>query len=896
MMKKSTIPLISRFVFVLALLGTFSTSMAYDFEVDGIYYNKTSNNTVEVTYKDKNYGSYTDDITIPSSISVNVISSFHVNYTVTSVGDSAFFACDLRTITLPETILSIGECAFFQCSPFTMTCLAIEAPSLNNSFDCDGDWRFDYWFKDDCYVLYVNPNAFDNYSGSEWLSHFNFMLKTNNEKTSSESVSINVNERFSRYDGRFLHAEISVSYNSELAVLFVGNDGGWDVYSGEDIWVDEYGGCSISAILVEFGKLPSDDILFSYNAPEYAPECYYDDYYYPYQIIVDSICYRRINENSVAVSPDVDVTTHYPHGDSEINCHGFYNGYLTIPSIINYDGNTFNVTSIDSYTFGTYGEYGNLPEGKRKSNLIQSPSLNYESYYSTYYFGYVDGRNLTSIVLPNSITSIDYAAFYDCINLSRITIPNSVTHVGMSAFEGCNNIQLINLTGDGAWAGASLDVSVQRLDIASGITAVPGLKVNPREVYCFATVPPTCDENTFTDYTGTLHVPESSLAAYFTAPYWSNFLNIVGDAVELTDLTLSVDSAELIVDEELSLDATLQPANASAGNIVWTSSDENIATVVDGVVTAKAKGECDIIVTCLGKQAVCHVKVLERVINITLDQHRATLLPNHIMTLTPSVTPVSTELVVTSSDPSVAAARLANGNVQVVGVAPGYAVIKVASADGNAFADSCIVNVCNESGRFYPEDFTISPGMSCNVSIILDNEVPYTAFQTDIFMPEGLTIEQDDGDYIFDLTSRKSRDHIIASQSQANGSIRVICYSPHVNAFIDSDGPLVTFNVTASPNFEGPASISLCNTLFTTTSGLEVPFNDETCVVTVLSAGVQGDVNGDGILNISDVTTLIDYLLNSNDASIDLENSDVTGDGTINISDVTAIIDMLLRN
>lgn len=54
-----------------------------------------------------------------------------------------------------------------------------------------------------------------------------------------------------------------------------------------------------------------------------------------------------------------------------------------------------------------------------------------------------------------------------------------------------------------------------------------------------------------------------------------------------------------------------------------------------------------------------------------------------------------------------------------------------------------------------------------------------------------------------------------------------------------------------------------------------------------------GDVNDDGMVNIADVTALIDYLLGSGN-DINLKNSDVNQDETINIADVTALIDMLL--
>ena len=61
-----------------------------------------------------------------------------------------------------------------------------------------------------------------------------------------------------------------------------------------------------------------------------------------------------------------------------------------------------------------------------------------------------------------------------------------------------------------------------------------------------------------------------------------------------------------------------------------------------------------------------------------------------------------------------------------------------------------------------------------------------------------------------------------------------------------------------------------------------------------LAASQRGDVNGDGNVNISDVTALIDYLLTGNASGINLSGADSNQDGSINISDVTALIDYLL--
>jgi hypothetical protein len=56
----------------------------------------------------------------------------------------------------------------------------------------------------------------------------------------------------------------------------------------------------------------------------------------------------------------------------------------------------------------------------------------------------------------------------------------------------------------------------------------------------------------------------------------------------------------------------------------------------------------------------------------------------------------------------------------------------------------------------------------------------------------------------------------------------------------------------------------------------------------------RGDVNGDGSVNISDVTALIDLLLGG--GTISNPAADCNQDSSINISDVTALIDYLLSN
>ena len=58
---------------------------------------------------------------------------------------------------------------------------------------------------------------------------------------------------------------------------------------------------------------------------------------------------------------------------------------------------------------------------------------------------YTVSTEVTSVNIPNGVTSIGDYAFDDCVNLASITIPNSVTSIGKSAFDGCTDLASITI-------------------------------------------------------------------------------------------------------------------------------------------------------------------------------------------------------------------------------------------------------------------------------------------------------------------------------------------------------------------------------------------------------------------------------------------------------------------
>lgn len=67
-----------------------------------------------------------------------------------------------------------------------------------------------------------------------------------------------------------------------------------------------------------------------------------------------------------------------------------------------------------------------------------------------------------------------------------------------------------------------------------------------------------------------------------------------------------------------------------------------------------------------------------------------------------------------------------------------------------------------------------------------------------------------------------------------------------------------------------------------------------TALVWPQEAGIRGDANGDGEVNVNDVTVTINFILEKNPTEFVFANADVNGDGEVTVLDVTAIINLIL--
>jgi subtilisin family serine protease len=103
---------------------------------------------------------------------------------------------------------------------------------------------------------------------------------------------------------------------------------------------------------------------------------------------------------------------------------------ITIPFV----GNSKTATGNDAkfvYIFGT------IPNQLRTVIITGGTNLPQDAFYNC--------SNLTSITIPDSVTSIGSNAFKGCYNLINLTIPNSVTSLGSSVLSGCSSLTSISI-------------------------------------------------------------------------------------------------------------------------------------------------------------------------------------------------------------------------------------------------------------------------------------------------------------------------------------------------------------------------------------------------------------------------------------------------------------------
>ena len=692
---------ITQIILLLVLLMP-ATATAYDFEVNGIYYNlyyNEDNDRTEVCVAfgekaySEGYGWYSGSVTIPATVTYE-----GWTYPVTHISDWAFAMCPgLVSVTIPNSVISIGDRAFYGSMglsnvniPSSVTTIGVEAfyscymtsIDIPNSITIIGDGLFSL-----CSnltnvtipnsVTTIGDHAFSNCSSLTSIDIPNSVTSIGYEAftscTSLTSVTI-PNSVSSISEGMF-------SFCSNLTNVDIPN-------TVTSIGDHAFNCCSLTDVSIPNSVTTIGDHAFS-NCSSLTSVS-----------IPNSV--TTIGEgafSSCGSLTSLVVADGNMAYDSRDNCNaiietasntliaGCQNTILpsSVTSIGNYAfSGCFNLTSIDipnsvtaigssafQYCSGlTSIDIPNLVTtigGHAFSNCSSLTNIDIPNSVTSIGEGVFYRCGLTSIDIPNSVTSIGYEAFSCCRGLTSVIIPNSVTHLGDYAFFCCDSLK----------------------DVYSYISDPSVITMGPSVFYPSYNI-------------RTLHVPAGSLETYQADTKWNNYFGSIVemDPVLATSIALNQASVELTEDETLQLTATVLPEEATDRSVTWASSDESVAMVDEnGLVTAVAPGAATITATTndgSDLNASCNVTVLQGIVlaeSIQLNVTTAGLNEGSTLQLTATVLPEECNnktVLWSSNNPSVATAD-SNGLVTTHSV--GTATITATTTDGSNLSTTCTVTL-----------------------------------------------------------------------------------------------------------------------------------------------------------------------------------------------------------
>ena len=173
-------------------------------------------------------------------------------------------------------------------------------------------------------------------------------------------------------------------------------------------------------------------------------------------------------------------------------------------------------------------------------------------------------------------------------------------------------------------------------------------------------------------------------------------ITVTEENISVTGVSLNEESKKIKMGETYTLIETIEPVNVTNLNVTWESSNEEVATVVGGVVTALKEGTAIITVTTVDGEFTdtCTITVEDDVINVNgvqLDKEEEELEVGDIIILRQTVLPenaTNKNVVWTSSDEEIVIVE----NGQVTALKEGTATITVETVDGNK-TDTCTIVV-----------------------------------------------------------------------------------------------------------------------------------------------------------------------------------------------------------
>jgi hypothetical protein len=562
---------------------------AYDFEVDGVYYNKLTDTTCEVTYKDSSYNSYLGTIIIPETVDYD-----GTTFTVTSVGNKAFNGCtDLidvmikdGTSTLSLGTNGIGKAIFYDCplkriyvgrnlsytynsnsgySPFNKKesitsatiggkvtalasgllygCTGLTTVDVPNSVVTIGDYAFGMCTNLATINLGNSVSRIENYAFYGCQSVVKMTLPASLTYLGDCAfMSCSALAELVLADG---DSELEVGYNGSgngafsdcpIASLYLGRDLLFNTSSLSGY--SPFNKCETLTSLTIGEKVTSlgKGLFFGCSGLTTLT--------IPTSVkTIESYVFRYC---SGLTSVDI--------AGSVMSIGDFAFGNCTALRELRFED------SADVLALGNCGEGIGLFVGSPLETVYLGRNLSYNYEADGGYSPFDKIATLKTLTISDSVTEIERHMFYGCSALESLNIPASVASIGSFTFAWCDGIESLTIADSpnsinidkGVFSGSMVksaylgrniegeceiftdDTELYALTLGGRVTEVNNAKFDNcsaiRTIMSYGAVPPTLNCQ-FADEVykkAMVYVPRTVLADYKAANVWKNFDNLQG--------------------------------------------------------------------------------------------------------------------------------------------------------------------------------------------------------------------------------------------------------------------------------------------------------------------------------------------------------------------------------
>ena len=684
--------------------------------------------------------------TIPNYLFQNcsALTDVKIPESVTAIGTSAFYSCsNLETVKLPSNLRELGEDVFGGCKklqsiiiPKTLktvstwgvfgNCTSLKYAEIEDGMEIMPDTLFK-----NCTALKTVklPNSIicigsSTFSGCKSLK--NISIPTGLKEIKESAFANNILLKTIKLPASVNIVAANSFYGCDQIILDCENDYVADYAKSKNISYikdsvlyekdetangEQTSGTYYSEYGIYFDELSNtvtgyDRKLKKVEIPEYLGE-------EPVLYISETAFQNSNNLEEIVLPNSVQTIENY----SFANCLNLQ--HITLPE---------NLTKIG---YQAFSDCYSLEEIVLPAEVSET---GFDKPSGSYYYGnwFNNCYNLKRITIEDGAALIPQYAFAGAPALEEIVLPNSVKTIEDSALSKNEQLKSVYYSGNKKqWndmniknGNTSLDNAVIYYNSKNKIIKVTEVAVENKLVRLnvgnkyainYSVMPLNATDNTVNWNSSNTAVAEVTNGIVYAKSkgeavisvktidggYSTDFVVKVcdGDAYITNDAEIKFDkrNIDITIGDFCLINTQLEPTNSSYKNLKWSSSDNNVISVENGVIYAKGIGSADVTAEShSGYKASCRVNVLQNsdivpVTGVLLDKSEATIFEGDTMKLIAHILPVNaTNKAVRWKSSNESVAEVNNGVISAKSL--GSAIITVQTIDGS-YSATCKVNV-----------------------------------------------------------------------------------------------------------------------------------------------------------------------------------------------------------